>query len=177
LMQLFTIGLVRLNADGSAQIDGQGQKVPTYDQSIIEGFAHVYTGWNWAGAASFGQARPTLANQVQPMQAYGNQHDTGAKKVLSYPGAAFVEIPARTPASPAADLKDALDNIFNHPNVGPFIARQLIQRLVTSNPSPAYVQRIAGVFANDGSGQRGNLGAVVRALLLDPEARTPPAGD
>ena len=177
LMQLFTIGLVRLNADGSAQIDGQGQKVPTYDQSIIEGFAHVYTGWNWAGAASFGQARPTLANQVQPMQAYGNQHDTGAKKVLSYPGAAFVEIPARTPANPAADLKDALDNIFNHPNVGPFIARQLIQRLVTSNPSPAYVQRIAGVFANDGSGQRGNLGAVVRALLLDPEARTPPAGD
>ncbi len=177
LLQLFTVGLVQLNPDGTAQIDGQGQEVPTYDQSVIEGFAHVYTGWNWAGAASFGLARPTLANQVQPMQAYANQHDTGAKKVLSYPGAALVGIPSRSPANPAADLQDALDNIFNHPNVGPFIARRLIQRLVASNPSPAYVQRVAGVFANDGSGQRGNLGAVVRALLLDPEARNPPAGD
>jgi uncharacterized protein (DUF1800 family) len=171
LMQLFTIGLVELNADGTPRKDTQGQAIPTYDQSIIEGFAHVYTGWSWAGAASFGQARPTIGNQAQPMQAYANQHDTGAKKVLAYPGAALAEIPARSPADPARDLDDALDNIFNHPNVGPFIARQLIQRLVTSNPSPAYVQRIAQVFANDGAGRRGNLGAVVRALLLDPEAR------
>lgn len=175
LMQLFTIGLVELNPDGSPRHDAQGQAVPTYDQEIIAGFAHVYTGWNWAGAASFEQARPTLQNQVQAMQAYAAQHDTGAKKVLSYPGAALTQIPPRTPADPAADLRDALDNVFNHPNVGPFVSKQLIQRLVTSNPSPAYVQRVANVFANDGTGRRGNLGAVVRALLLDPEAREPPA--
>ncbi|MBV6417137.1 MAG: hypothetical protein CMLOHMNK_01775 [Steroidobacteraceae bacterium] len=174
LMQLFSIGLVQLNADGTEQRGAQGESVPTYDQSVIEGFAHVYTGWNWAGATRFGQARPTLENQVQPMQAYPEQHDTGAKKVLGYPGAALVQIPARIPADPARDLDDALDNIFNHPNVAPFIARQLIQRLVTSNPSPAYVGRVAAVFANDGSGRRGNLGAVVRALLLDPDARKPP---
>lgn len=176
LMQLFTIGLVELNADGTPRRDVQSQTIPTYDQSIIEGFAHVYTGWNWAGAPGFGQARPTLQNQVQPMQAYAAQHDTGAKKILSYPGAALTQVPPRSPADPAADLRDALDNIFNHPNVGPFISKQLIQRLVTSNPSPAYVQRVANVFANDGSGRRGNLGAVVRALLLDAEARTPAAG-
>lgn len=175
LMQLFTIGLIELNPDGTPRRDAQGQMIPTYDQSVIEGFAHVYTGWNWAGAASFGQARPTLENQVQAMQAYSAQHDTEAKKVLSYPGAALTQIPPRSPADPAADLRDALDNIFNHPNLGPFISRQLIQRLVTSNPSPAYVQRVANVFANDGSGRRGNLGAVVRAVLLDPEARDPPA--
>lgn len=172
LMQLFSIGLVELNNDGTPRLDAGGQPIPTYDQSIIEGFAHVYTGWNWAGAPSFRQARPTLQNQVQPMQAYAEEHDTGAKKILAYPGAALSQIPARDPADPARDLDDALDNIFNHPNVGPFIARQLIQRLVTSNPSPAYVQRIAGVFANDGTGRRGNLGAVVRALLLDAEARS-----
>lgn len=171
LMQLFTVGLVELNADGTPRKDPQGQPIPTYDQSIIEGFAHVYTGWNWSGAASFGQARPSLQNQVLPMQAYAEQHDTGAKKILSYTGAALAGIPARTPADPARDLDDALDNIFNHPNVGPFISKQLIQRLVTSNPSPAYVQRVAQVFANDGTGRRGNLGAVVRALLLDSEAR------
>lgn len=175
LMQLFTIGLVELNPDGTVREDQQGQAIPTYDQSVIEGFAHVYTGWNWAGATSFARARPTLENQVQPMQAYPEQHDTGAKKVLGYPGAALTQIPSRDPADPARDLDDALDNVFNHPNVGPFIARQLIQRLVTSNPSPAYVQRVANVFANDGTGRRGNLGAVVRALLLDEEARTPPS--
>ncbi|MCC7462355.1 MAG: DUF1800 domain-containing protein [Gammaproteobacteria bacterium] len=171
LMQLFSIGLVELNADGTPREDPPGQTLPTYDQSIIEGFAHVYTGWNWAGAVNFGQARPTLQTQVQPMQAYASQHDSGAKQLLDYPGAVLSRIPARNPADPARDLDDALDNIFNHPNVGPFIARQLIQRLITSNPSPAYVQRLAQVFANDGSGRRGNLGAVVRALLLDPEAR------
>lgn len=175
LMQLFTIGLVELNPDGTTRTDSRGQPVSTYDQATIEGFAHVYTGWNWAGAASFEKARPTIENQVQPMQAYSEQHDTGAKKLLTYSGAALTQIPARNPADPARDLEDALDNIFDHPNVAPFIARQLIQRLVTSNPSPAYVRRVASVFADDGSGRRGNLGAVVRALLLDSEARNPPA--
>ncbi|MEZ5498330.1 MAG: DUF1800 domain-containing protein [Steroidobacteraceae bacterium] len=168
LMQLFTIGLVELNDDGSVKVDGSNQPIATYDQSIIEGFAHVYTGWTYAGAPGFRQARPTRANQVIPMQSYPGFHDTGSKKLLG-----GTVLPANQTAE--QDLDAALDNIFNHPNVGPFVARQLIQRLVTSNPSPAYVQRIARVFNNNGSGTRGDLKAVVRALLLDAEARNPGA--
>jgi uncharacterized protein (DUF1800 family) len=177
VMQLFAIGLVQLNLDGSVQRNTATQEpLPTYDQSVIEGFAHSFTGWRWAGAASFNQAgRATLASQVQKMQAYPEQHDVGAKKLLTYTGAALAEIPARNPAQPAQDLRDALDNIFNHPNVGPFISKQLIQRLAASNPSPAYVERVARVFNNNGSGVRGDLGAVVRAILLDTEARATPA--
>jgi uncharacterized protein (DUF1800 family) len=174
LMQLFTIGLVELNADGSVRRDAQGNPVPTYDQPVIEGFAHVYTGWHFAGAPDFDLARPTIQNQAMPMQAYAEQHDTGPKRVLSYAGAAFTQIPAGQ--TPQQDLEDALDNIFRHPNVAPFISKQLIQRLVTSNPSPQYVARIARVFENDGAGRRGELGAVVKAILLDPEARQAPSG-
>lgn len=173
LMQLFTIGLVGLNLDGSIQRDSQGSPVPTYDQEVIEGFAHVYTGWNFAGAPDFALARPTIQNQIVPMQAYAEQHDTGAKRVLSYPDATFTQIPAGQ--TPQQDLDDALDNIFRHPNVAPFISKQLIQRLVTSNPSPRYVERVARVFENDGAGRRGELGAVVKAILLDTEARAAPA--
>ena len=169
LMQLFTVGLVQLNLDGTVKTDAQGQPIPTYDQSVVEGFAHVYTGWNYAGAGSFAQARRTLTNEVIPMQAYAEQHSPDAKKLLQYPGAAKPNLPPGQ--SPQQDLADALDNIFNHPNVAPFVSKQLIQKLVTSNPSPAYVARVAGVFNNDGSGKRGNLGAVVKAILLDPEAR------
>lgn len=173
LMQLFTIGLVELSPDGSIRQDGQGNPIPTYDQEVIEGFAHVYTGWNYAGAPNFALARPTIQSQIVPMQAYAEQHDTGAKRVLVYPGAAFTQIPAGQ--SPAQDLDDALDNIFHHPNVAPFIAKQLIQRLVTSNPSPQYIERVARRFNDDGSGRRGELGAVVKAILLDTEARSAPA--
>ncbi len=169
LMQLFSVGLVQLNLDGTVKKDGQGQPVPTYDQSVVEGFAHVFTGWNYAGAPSFRQARRTLQNEVLPMQAYAEQHSTLAKKLLQYPGAARPNLPAGQ--TPAQDLADALDNIYQHPNVAPFISKQLIQKLVTSNPSPAYVQRVATVFNDDGSGRRGNLGAVVKAILLDAEAR------
>ena len=174
LMQLFTIGLVELNLDGSVRRDGQGNAIPTYDQQVIEGFAHVYTGWTYAGAPSFALAFPTIANQVVPMQAYAEQHDTGPKRVLSYTGAAFTQIPAGQP--PGQDLDDALDNIFRHPNVAPFISKLLVQRLVTSNPSPQYVERVARVFENDGVGRRGELDAVVKAILLDPEAQSAPAG-
>jgi hypothetical protein len=103
------------------------------------------------------------------MQAYPEQHSPLEKRLLQYPGAAKPVLPAGQ--SPQQDLADALDNIFNHPNVGPFVAKQLIQRLVTSNPSQQYVARVAVVFANDGTGTRGNLGAVVKAILLDAEAR------
>ena len=169
LMQLFTIGLVQLNLDGTVKKDAQGQPIPTYDQSVIEGFANVYTGWNYSGAASFALARRTLANQVLPMQAYPEQHSPVSKKLLAYPGAAKTVLPPGQ--APQQDLADALDNIFNHPNVGPFISKQLIQKLVTSNPSPAYVSRVAAKFNDDGTGKRGNLGAVVKAILLDAEAR------
>ena len=164
LMQLFSIGLVELNNDGSQKLDGNNQPIPTYDQAIIEGFAHVYTGWTYAGAPSFEQARPTVQNQVVPMQLYPDFHDTGPKLLLN-----GVTLPARNDGN--QDLADALDNIFNHPNVGPFIAIRLIQRLTTSNPSPGYINRVANVFNNDGTGTRGNLGAVVKAILMDPEAR------
>ncbi len=151
VMQLFSIGLVELNTDGTEKLDLQGQPIPTYDQEIIEGFAHVYTGWTFAGAPSFRQARPTRFNQVIPMQLYPGFHDTEAKLLLNGD-----VLPAGQ--SGEQDLSAALDNIFNHPNVGPFIAIRLIQRLVTSNPSPGYVRRVAEVFNNNGSGVRGDLG-------------------
>jgi uncharacterized protein (DUF1800 family) len=164
LMQLFSIGLVGLNDDGSVIVDTDGQPVPTYDQAVIEGFAHVFTGWTFAGAFQFRGAFPNDVNQVVPMQLWPAFHDTGSKTLLN-----GVVVPAGQTGD--ADLRDALDNIFNHPNVGPFIAIRLIQRLVTSNPSPAYVARVAGVFNNNGSGVRGDLAAVIKAVLLDDEAR------
>ncbi len=186
VMQLFSVGLVELNLDGTPRKDAADQPIPTYDQAIIEGFARVFTGWKWACPTTapnctFGNTRPQLApvagyNQVKPMQLYEVQHETGAKRLLNYTGVALPNgtIPANQPG--AKDLQDALDNIFNHPNVGPFIARQLIQKLVTSNPSPAYVQRVATRFNDDGTGRRGNLEAVVRTILLDAEARNAPSG-
>ena len=164
LMQLFSIGLVQLNNDGTVMLDAQNQPIPTYDQAVIEGFAHVYTGWTYAGSPSFQQARQTDLNQIIPMQLYPSFHDTGPKLVLN-----GEVIPAGQSGN--QDLQDALDNVFAHPNVGPFMAIRLIQRLTTSNPSPGYVNRVANVFNNDGTGVRGNLGAVVKAILMDPEAR------
>ena len=164
LMQLFSIGLVELNNDGSIKLDAQNQPIPTYSQEIIEGFAHVFTGWSYAGLANFRNPRRTNANQIVPMQLYPDFHDTGSKMLLN-----GVELPAGQTG--AQDLSDALDNIFNHSNLGPFLATRLIQRLVTSNPSPGYVGRVASVFNDNGSGMRGDLGAVVRAILMDDEAR------
>ena len=175
LMQLFTVGLVELNADGTPKRDGAGQPIPTYDQSVVEGFANVYTGWNYAGFGSFAAARRTLTNDYVPMQAYAEEHSPLAKKLLDYPGATQTEI--QPGGTPQQDLEAALDNIYNHPNVGPFISKQLIQKLVTSNPSPQYVARVSAVFNRDAQGRRGNLGAVVKAILLDPEARTEPTVD
>lgn len=164
LMQLFTVGLVELNNDGTPILDAQNRPVPTYNQEIIEGFAHVFTGWTYAGFPDFRSAYPTLNNQIMPMQLYPGFHDTGAKTLLN-----GVVLPAGQ--SGGQDLSDALDNVFDHPNVGPFLATRLIQRLVTSNPSPGYVDRVASVFNDNGSGARGDLRAVVRAILMDDEAR------
>ncbi len=170
LMQLFSIGLVELNIDGTVRLGADNQPVPTYDQEIIEGFAHVFTGWTWANSPTFGSDRVPVTSQYTPMELWPDYHDTGPKQLLN-----GVVLPAGQ--SGTQDLADALDNIFNHPNVGPFMAIRLIQRLTTSNPSPAYVRRVAEVFNNNGNGVRGDLGAVVRAILLDPEAVPSPASD
>jgi uncharacterized protein (DUF1800 family) len=168
LMQLFSIGLVELNIDGTERLDGNNQPIPTYDQAVIEGFAHVFTGWTWQGSPSFGSGRVPIASQYFPMEHWPDFHDTGEKALLN----GTVLPPGQTGEQ---DLADALDNIFNHDNVGPFMAIRLIQRLTTSNPSPGYVRRVAQVFNDNGSGVRGDLGAVVRAILLDPEASPPMA--
>ena len=186
LMQLFTIGLYELNLDGSLKRDAQGRPVETYGNADVMALAKVFTGWSWAfpdaelTEAKFRWGSPNTSAagdqriDVLPMKAYASQHSTAAKALFS--GKAWaVNMPAN--GSAQADLKLALDGLFNHPNVGPFVGRQLIQRLVTSQPSPAYVARVAAVFNNNGRGVRGDLAAVVRAILLDDEARNaPPAG-
>jgi uncharacterized protein (DUF1800 family) len=163
LMQLFTIGTVMLNPDGSVQLDNNNLPIPTYSQFTVTEFARVYTGWTYApnpGQTPFWGEYFNAGNMI-PWPA---EHDAGSKQLLS----GYV---APAGLTPQEDLDGALDNIFNHPNVGPFVARQLIQHLVKSNPSPAYVSRVAAAFNNDGNGVRGNLQAVVTAILLDPEAR------
>ena len=166
LMQLFSVGLVELDLDGTEMTDGNNQPIPTYTQEIIEGFAHVFTGWTWAGAYAF-HPNPFLlpqSSQFFPMEHWSQFHATGTKQLL-----AGVVLPSGQTGE--QDLSDALDNVFNHPNVGPCMAIRLIQRLTTSNPSPGYVRRVAQVFNDNGRGVRGDLGAVVKAILLDPEAR------
>ena len=170
LMQLFSIGLVEVEIDGTVRLDANDQPIPTYDQDVIEGFAHVFTGWTWALSPVFGSGRVPVSSQYTPMEHWPEYHDTGPKQLLN-----GIVLPAGQTGE--QDLSDALDNIFNHPNVGPFIAIRLIQRLTTSNPSPAYVRRVAEVFNNNGAGVRGDLGAVVRAILLDAEARPSAASD
>jgi uncharacterized protein (DUF1800 family) len=164
LLQLFSIGLVKLNPDGTVVMDASGQPVATYDQSVVDGFASVFTGWTYPTVSGAVQKTHNPTNYRGVMEAVDSNHDTTAKTLLD--GTA---IPSGQTA--AQDLKAALDLIYNHPNVGPFIGKQLIQFLVTSNPSPAYVGRVSAVFADNGSGVRGDMSAVVRAILLDPEAR------
>ena len=167
VQQLFTIGLWELNPDGTRVLNSLGQPVPTYGTREVTEFARVFTGL-WFGGMFWGRGGASDEDFNIPMEMWPDRHDFAAKTLLK----GYV-IPARNPTRVNAerDVEDALRNLFDHPNVGPFIGTQLIQFLVTANPSPAYVSRISAVFANDGSGQRGNLGAVVRAILLDPEAR------
>jgi len=161
IMQLFSIGLVKLNVDGSVQTDSLGQPVSTYNQDVIKGFAHVFTGWNFADNRYWYDWE---YNGLDPMRSFEAFHDKGAKYLLN-----SVLLPAGQTAR--ADLEAALDTIFYHPNIGPFIAKQLIQSLVTSNPSAAYIERAARVFNDNGQGVRGDLAALARAILRDSEAR------
>jgi uncharacterized protein (DUF1800 family) len=175
VMQLFSIGLWQLNQDGTRKLDANNQPIPTYTQDEIRGMAKVLTGWSYANcnpvqeewycidSARSGYYRNAndAILQMTPMAAY---HSTSAKTIVG-----GVTLPAGRTAQ--QDLKDALDTLFLHDNVGPFIGKLLIQRFVKSNPSPAYVSRVAGVFNNNGSNVRGDMRAVIRAILLDPEAR------
>lgn len=207
IMQLFSIGLVRLNPNGTVMDGDPGtpgvQPIPTYTQDTIRGFAHVFTGWNWSTcnppvaaetAGNFnwwdwlycapgpGSVDWRLqAGWRQPLRPWGEgtqfgsiyHASAGTKQLLNYPGVALSGGVLPAGGQARANMSAALDNVFNHPNVGPFFGRLLIQRFTTSNPSPAYVGRVAAVFNNNGSGVRGDLQAVLRAVLLDPEARNP----
>ena len=164
ILQLFSVGLAQLNPDGTPQVDGNGIPLPTYTQDTIIGFAHVFTGWAYPTKA--GQT-PSFYNGEYyggPMIPFDNHHDTGQKLLLN-------GVVLGTGGTTQSDLTAALQNIFTHPNVGPFISKQLIQHLVTSNPSPAYVSRVTTVFNDNGSGVRGDMKAVVNAILMDSEAR------
>jgi uncharacterized protein (DUF1800 family) len=175
VMQLFTVGLKLLNADGTEQLDGSGNKIDTYTLTDVTNLAHVFTGYdldmsqnrNTAITQTGGGTRniPNTIFARLPMTLTQSNHSTAAVTFLG------VTIPANTAA--AAALQTALDTLFNHPNTAPFVCKQLIQRLVTSNPSPAYVGRVAAVFANNGAGVRGDLAYVFSAILMDDEARAP----
>jgi len=165
VMQLFTIGLNELNPDGSLQLDSTGQPIPTYNQATIVQTANVFTGWAYQNPAKSPSFTGSPADWYDPMELYPAYHDTTQKTIVNN-----VVLPANEGG--AADLKTELDTLFNHQNTAPFFCREMIQRLVTSNPSAGYVYRMAQVFANDGAGVRGNIGAVVKAILLDPEARS-----
>ncbi len=168
VMQLMTIGLVELNADGTPRLNGT-ETIPTYTPADIAGLAKVFTGISWYSPSpnntTFAGGNAHSDRSVRPMIFYPTRHSTSAKTFLG------VTIPASTTPDNAGDLRIALDQLFNHANTAPFVSKRLIQQLVTSNPSPAYVARVSAVFANNGSGVRGDLAAVVRAILTDAEAR------
>lgn len=166
LMQLFTLGTCQLTMAAEPVTDPQGRCLPTYQQADIEALARVFTGWTSAGTRIFTKPTRDLVSPMIPFSAY---HDSDPKQLFG-----TVELPAGL--TPQQDLTQALDAIFAQPSVAPFISKQLIQKLVTSNPTPAYIARISAVFVDNGNGVRGDLAAVVRAILLDDEARTGFAG-
>ncbi len=160
VMQLFSIGLWELNPDGSHRVDSAGQPIPTYGQAEITGMSRVFTGLSWATGWKGGY------DWKRPMVVYEDRASKSEKRIVN-----DVVIPANTSGNES--LRIALDTLFNHPNTGPFIGEQLIKRLVASDPSRAYVGRVAAAFANNGAGVRGDMKAVIKAVLLDPEARDP----
>jgi uncharacterized protein (DUF1800 family) len=174
VMQLFTIGLYQLNQDGTQKLDSMGNPIPTYSNQDVMGIAKVFTGFSWnipgdtsdaAWSNGYAYVGPGFGEDLLPMQSFPNHHSINEKNFLG------VTIPASSNADPVGDLKTALDTLFNHPNLPPFFSKQMIQHLVTSNPSPAYVSRVAAVFKDNGSGVRGDMKAVLQAILLDDEAR------
>jgi uncharacterized protein (DUF1800 family) len=181
VLQLFNIGLFMLNQDGTVQTDGQGNPIPTYDQNTINNFTKVFTGWRDCRPADLNAVCPDASangpDYKDPMSLNPNNHDVTAKTLLSYPGVTNQNVAACAGCTAAqiytyayASLNQALDNIYNHPNVAPFVSKLLIQQLVTSDPTPAYVGRVAAVF-NANRTSPTQMKEVIRAILLDPEAR------
>ncbi|MEO6436387.1 MAG: DUF1800 family protein, partial [Tepidisphaeraceae bacterium] len=179
ILQLFSVGVNQLHPDGSLKLNGFGLPIGTYDQNVVVGFSRVFTGWDWHYEGSVPPTNVTV-DYLNPMSPYPGRHETRAMAGQTYSKLLLNGVTLPVDRTGNEDLKDALDNIFNHPNVGPFICRQLIQRLVASSPSPGYVYRVARVFDGyrtgdvDGSpsAPRGDLGEVVRAILTDYEARS-----
>jgi uncharacterized protein (DUF1800 family) len=177
IMQLFSIGIYQLNNDGTVKMNGS-TPLETYTPDDIAGLAKVFTGWSWYAGPNaadrtdsrFFGGNANADRDWQPMQSYAKFHSTSEKKFLGS------TIAAQGTANPEASLKAALDTIFNHPNVGPFVANSLVKQMVTSNPSPAYIGRVAAAFNNNGSGVRGDMKAVIKAVLMDSEARTAATG-
>ncbi|HUV69374.1 MAG TPA: DUF1800 domain-containing protein [Terracidiphilus sp.] len=174
VMQLFTIGLYQLNDDGSQQLSGSGQPIPTYSNVDVTALAAVFTGFSWnipgnstdtAWSNCCLYVGPGYGEELLPMQSFPSHHSTVQKQFLG------VTIPASGSPDPDGDLKIALDTLFNHPNLPAFFCKQMIQHLVTSNPSPSYISNCSAVFKDNGLGVRGDLKAVITEILLDPEAR------
>lgn len=186
IMQLFSVGLYQLNNDGTEKKDNFGKSIPTYNNDDIANLAKVFTGLSWGDGNYLGIGSKNDWSYTKRLKFYGldssdakkntwktnprivDGHERGKKTFL---GSTVDPTASRTSMQGEADIQDGLNIIFNHPNVGPFVCRRLIQRLVTSNPSPAFIDRIATVFNNNGSGVRGDLKAVIRSILLDPDAR------
>jgi uncharacterized protein (DUF1800 family) len=169
ILQLFSVGTDLLNLDGTPQLDTDGEPIPSYDQAVVDGFTKIFTGWRRQPDVAAG-----IPDYISPMRLIANNHDITDKLLLNgviVPACATPPATNCTLAAGEQDLNAAIDNIFFHPNVGPFVSRHLIRYLVTSNPTPAYVARVASIFNNDGTGVRGNMRAVVEAVLMDPEAR------
>ena len=173
IKQLFTIGLFMLNDDGTLMLDSHNEPIPTYDNSHITEFAKIFTGlqYDFENDPRVTWPNPGFTSgwlnghtAVLPMKMWDEEHEPGEKTLLN----GYVVPAGQTGMQ---DISDALDHLFNHQNVGPFIGKQLIQRLVKSNPSPAYVGRVTAVFNDNGSGVRGDMQAVIKAILLDDEAR------
>jgi uncharacterized protein (DUF1800 family) len=164
LMQLFSIGLWKLNADGTQMLDTAGNPIPTYGLAEISGLAHAFTGWTYPTLPGQTLRTHNPRNYLGSMTGVESNHDTGSKLLLN-----GYTLPAG--GSTLADVQAVVHNVFTHPNLGPFIGRQLIQKLVTSNPTPAYVARVTAAFNDNGLGVRGDMKAVLRAILTDPEAR------
>ena len=176
VMQLMSIGLYELNLDGTQKLNSVGKPIETYSNADVSGLAKVMTGLSWAGPDTStsrfngGSVASEPDREIKPMQAYDQFHSISQKQFLG------VTIPPQGVGATNSDIRLALDTLFNHPNVGPFFGKQLIQRLVSSNPTPAYVSRVAAVFNNNGQGVRGDMKAVIRAVLFDQEARSPATG-
>ena len=164
VLQLFSIGLVELNIDGTLVLDGSGRSIPTYNQETIENFARIFTGWEYKTHIAFTNDGYVYVYNEEQMVSNELNHDVSSKTLLN-----GEVVPAGNTAQ--QDLSAALDNIFNHPNVAPFFCTFLIKHLVTSNPTAEYISHVSRVFANNGRGVRGDLSAVYKAILLHPEAR------